>query len=70
MIVISEETFDVIFKTTLKELEFELLKAKLDGKVIANGQPALDSWQTAALSELHRKFHYEVSVLKDKLAKA
>lgn len=57
MIVISEDTFNKLFEDTLKDLELDKLREK-------------DRKSYVSVDDLHRKFHYTVSVLKDKLAKA
>lgn len=57
MIVISEENFNRLFDEALKELELDNLREKSFTK-------------TVDAENLHRKFHYTVSVLKDKLSKA
>jgi len=56
MIVISEDTFNKLFEDTLKELELDKLREK-------------DRTKYASADDLHRRFHYTVSILKDKLVK-
>ena len=57
MIVISEEVFNKLFQEALSELELENLREKYFANPVDK-------------DSLHRKFHYTVSVLKDKLTKA
>ena len=57
MIVISEEHFNKLFEDALKELELDKLREK-------------DRASYMNVDDLHRKFHYTVSVLKANLAKA
>ena len=57
MIVISEESFNHLFDEALKDLELENLKEKSFTKIVD-------------VETLHRKFHYAVCVLKDKLIKS
>lgn len=57
MIVIEEKIFDQIFDEVLNRLELEQLRAS------KNVEP--EAYQH--INDLHRKFHYEVSTLKDRL---
>lgn len=54
----SERQFDKAFENTLDKLKFRLLEGRCGDT------------DFAALEEMHRKFHYEVCLLKSELEKA
>jgi len=62
MVVISQDVFDGLFERSLEALE---LKSRRDGTIDVN----LNSQQevTNFISRLHRQFHYEVCILKERL---
>lgn len=67
VIQVDSSVFDRIFKETLLNLELENLREKqrvVDPKF--NTKAEVDQFVTT----LHRRFHYEVCCLKDKLEKA
>lgn len=64
MILIEEGNFNSMFQTTLDKLKLVSLQ---EGKINVNLNNQVEV--TNFISNLHRSFHYEVCMLKDRLVK-
>ena len=60
MIVISKENFNLAFQACLDRLNLETLREK---------EYMMPNYKSEKLIALHRKFHYEITGLRDQLEK-
>jgi len=67
IIQVNKDVFDRIFKETLLTLELENLREK---QIFVDPEFNTKADVTQFVVTLHRRFHYEVCCLRDKLQKA
>jgi hypothetical protein len=70
IIQFTEKEFDLIFENTLKSLALELDATKNWFPDHVNDQNAINSINSqvnSVIKEMHRRFHYQVSILKNRL---